>query len=112
MSASKSVLKNLVLFTALVAVVIFFGCGAGVEKEKMMAFMQNYQGSLDAYADAITKGDSAKKAELEAKLDAFKGQWSLLRMEIGSKITPQTSEKFEKEFEKLAKRYTELSGKS
>ena len=111
MSFIKSSLKNLVLFAALAGMFMALGCGDSVEKEKMTAFMQNYQKNLDEYADAIGKADSTKKAEIEAKLDALKGQWELLKEEIGTEVTPQTMEKMEAEFQNLAKKYAELSGK-
>lgn len=112
MSALKSALKFLVFFTAIAVIAVTFGCGTGVEKEKMSAFIQEYQTTLDAYADAIEKVDGAKKAEIESKLDTLKGQWMLLKDEIGTEVTPQTMEKFEAEFQNLAKKQAALSGKS
>ena len=111
MSFIKSSLKNLVLFAALAGMFMALGCGDSVEKEKMTAFMQNYQKNLDDYADAIGRADSAKKAEIEVKLDALKGQWELLKEDIATEVTPQTMEKMEAEFQNLAKKYAELSGK-
>ena len=112
MSSIKSSLKNLVLFAALAGMFMALGCGDNLGKEKMTAFMQDYQKNLDEYSDAIGKADSAKKAEIEAKLDALKGQWELLKEDIGTEVTPQTMEKMEAEFQKLSKKYSELSGKS
>ena len=111
MSSFKSPLKNLVLFAALAGMFMALGCGDSLEKEKMTAFMQDYQKNLDEYADAIGKADSAKRAEIEAKLDALKGQWALLKEDIATEVTPQTMEKMEAEFQNLSKKYAELSGK-
>ena len=111
MSASKSILKYLVLFAVLATMAIFFGCGPSAEKERMSAFIHDYEKTLDEYAGAISKGDDARKAETEAKLDNLKGQWTLLKEDIGTEVTPQTMEKFEAEFIKLEKKYGELSGK-
>ena len=111
MNGSKSIIKLFALFAILVAMLVVMGCGGNAEKEKMQAFVQDFQKTLDAYADAISKSDNDKKAEIEGKLDALKGQWILLKEEIGTEVTPQTMEKFESEFEKLAKKYAELSGK-
>ena len=112
MSISKSILMYLVVFFTLFGFFMVLGCGSSAEKEKMMAFMQDYQKTLDEYADAISRSDKDKKAEIEVKLDGLKGQWMLLKMDIGSEVTPQTMEKFEVEFGKLVKKYAELSGKS
>ena len=112
MSISKSILMYLVVFSTLFGFFMVLGCGPSAEKEKMMAFMQDYQKTLDEYADAISKSDNDKKAEIEVKLDALKDHWMLLKMDMGSEVTPQTMEKFEAEFGKLVKKYAELSGKS
>ena len=112
MSMSKSILMYLVFFCTLFGFLMVLGCGPSAEKEKMIAFMQDYQKILEAYADAISKSDKDKKAEIEVKLDALKDQWMLLKVDIGSEVTPQTMEKFEAEFGKLVKKYAELSGKS
>lgn len=112
MQELKSILKHLVLFAALAGLVMTFGCGPSAEKEKMTAFMQDYQNSLEAYADAIGKNDSARKTEIEAKLDSLKGQWIQLKEDIGTEVTPQAMEKFEAEFQNLAKKFAELKGKS
>jgi hypothetical protein len=109
---SKSIQVYLVVFSTILGFLLVLGCGPSAEKEKMMAFMQDYQKTLDEYADAISKSNNDKKAEIEVKLDALKGQWMLLKQDIGAEVTPQTMEKFEAEFGKLEKKYAELSGKS
>ena len=68
--------------------------------------------NTDPYADAVSKGDRAKKAEIEARLDSLKGQWTQLQVDIGTEVTPQAMEKFEAEFKNLAKKFAELKGKS
>lgn len=111
MSALKLALKYVVFFIAIAGIAVTFGCGTSVEKEKMTAFMQEYQTTLEAYADAIDKADSAKKAEIESKLETLKGKWTLLQEEIGTEVTPQTMEKFEAEFQNMSKKQVALSGK-
>lgn len=112
MSVSKLNLKCLVLYAVLAAMMMAVGCGPSAEKEKMTAFMQDYQKTLNEYADAISKSDNDKKSEIKAKLDAIEGKWMLLKGEIGAEVTPQTMEKFEAEFGKLVDKHAELSGKS
>jgi hypothetical protein len=112
MSVSKSILKSFVLFAALATMVISFGCGASAEKERMTAFIQDYEKALTEYTDAINKVETGKKAEAETKLNALKEQWMRLKEDIGSEVTPQTMGKFEAEFGRLEKKYGELSGKS
>jgi outer membrane murein-binding lipoprotein Lpp len=108
---SKSIQVYLVVFSTILGFLLVLGCGPSAEKEKMMAFMQDYQKTLDEYKDANSKGDNDKKVELKAKLDSLKDQWTHLKDEIGSEVTPQTMEKFDSEFKELSKKYAELSGK-
>jgi hypothetical protein len=112
MSAIKSVLKMIVLFAALAAIMMTSGCGTSAEKEKMITFMQELQSTLDTYADIISKGDNGKKTEIEVKLDDMENRWKHLKEQISTEVTPQTMEKFNAEFGKLMKKYAELSGKS
>ena len=110
MSVSKSIPKILFIFVALAAIVMASGCGPNAEKEKMTAFMQEYKKTIEAYADVIGKADSTEKAEIKAKLVAFKDQWTHLKDEIGTEVTPQTMEKFDAEFKNLSAQYAKLSG--
>lgn len=78
----------------------------------MAAFLAEYQENLDKYAEAISKADSALKSEIEAKLDASKNQWLVLKDAATQNITPQVMEKFEKEYQVVRKKYESLHGKS
>ena len=112
MPCFKPVLKCIVLVLAAAGLLLIAGCGGGVEKEKMAAFLAEYQENLDKYAEAISKADSALKSEIEAKLDASKNQWLVLKDAATQNITPQVMEKFEKEYQVVRKKYESLHDKS
>ncbi len=112
MAVAKSFLKFLVVSAVLVGLVLAVGCGGNGEKEKMSAFLQEFSKAVDEYADAVKNNDGGKKTELEAKLESLKAQWTDLKIEEAEKITPQVLDKFDSEFQNLAKKVAELSGKS
>lgn len=112
MSNSKHIVMYLVVFLSILGLLVSWGCGSSVEKAKMEAFIQDCQKSLGEYSDAIGKGDSGKKTKIETRIKDLAHQWKLLKMEIGSEVTPQTMEKFDTEFGKLLKKFDELSGRS
>ena len=112
MPVFKPVLKCIILVLAVAGLLLVAGCGGGVEKEKMAAFLAEYQENLDKYAEAISKADSALKSEIEAKLEAAKNQWLVLKDEAAQNITPQVMEKFDREYQAVRKKYESLNGKS
>ena len=108
MTVAKSILKCLVVVSAMVGLLLAAGCGGSGEKEKMTAFLDNYQKTLEEYSNA----DSGQKAEIEAKLDGMKEQWTLLKDQIATNITPQAMEKFVARFQELSEKYASMKGSS
>jgi outer membrane murein-binding lipoprotein Lpp len=112
MSVAKSNLNSLIFIFAVVGLLLFVGCGGSAEKEHMSTFLQEYQSNLEDYAEAINKADSAKKSEIEGKLEASEAQWLVLMDEAVENLTPQAMEKFDKEFKAVKMKYQSLSNKS
>lgn len=112
MTGAKSTLNCLIVISAVLGLLLVAGCGGSSEKDHMATFIQDYQTSLDNYAAAINKADSAQKAEIEAKLEASETKWLNLKEEAAQNVTPQVMEKFEKEFQAVKKKYESLNGKS
>ena len=112
MSVSKSVLAYFILVSAIIGLVLLSGCGGNAEKDKMAAFLQEYQQNLDSYAEAIKNSDNAKKTELEATLEASKGQWQVMKAEASENMTPQAIEKLDRQFQTAEKQYASLNGQS
>ena len=93
----------------LIAGLIFFiGCGESQEKVQMTEFIQNFGDTVGEYA----KAEDGQKAELAAKLESLMAKWTQLKIDMGSELTPQVLDKLDAEYQKLAKEFKTLSGKS
>ena len=102
---------NLYLVALLVAVVGFvfvIGCGDSPEKKQMAAFIQEFGTAVEAYA----KAEDGQKAELQKKLESYVDKWTQMKMDMGSELTPQVLDKLDAEYQRLAKEFKTLSGKS
>jgi hypothetical protein len=96
------------LLTALMAFVFVIGCGDSPEKKQMTAFIQEFGTAVEAYA----KAEDGQKAELQKKLESYIAKWSQMKMDMGSELTPQVLDKLDAEYQRLAKEFKTLSGKS
>jgi len=104
----KPNLNVVVVLAAIVGLVFVIGCGNSPEKQQMTEFIQKFGKAVDQYA----KAEDGQKAELEAKLESYMAKWTQLKIEMGSELTPQVLDKLDAEYQKLAKEFKTLSGKS
>lgn len=104
----KSNLNVVAVLAAIVGLVFFIGCGDSPEKQQMTQFIQEFGTAVEQYA----KADDGQKAELQKKLDGYISKWTQLKIEMGSELTPQVLDKLDTEYQKLAKEYKSLAGKS
>jgi hypothetical protein len=104
----KSNLHVVVVMAALAGLVLVIGCGESQEKQQMTAFIQEFGQTVNAYA----KAEDGQKAELEAKLKSYMNKWTQMKIDMGSEITPQVLDKLDAEYQKFAKEFQSLSGKS
>ena len=102
----KSTLNVIIVFTALLGLLI--GCGSSVEKQAMSDFLAMYEATVNEYSAA----NESMKAELKKKLDSFKSKWTDMKVEMGAEITPQTLDKLDTQYQKIAKKYASLTSKS
>ena len=96
------------LLVALAGFVFVIGCGDSPEKKQMTAFIQEFGTAVEAYA----KAEDGQKAELQKKLESYIAKWGQMKMDMGSELTPQVLDKLDAEYQKLAKEFKSLSGKS
>ena len=98
-----------VVLCALIAGLFFIlGCGNSQEKQKMSDFLQEFSQAVDEFAAA----DQGKKVELESKLKDYMSKWTQMKIEMGSELTPQALDEMDSEYQKIAKEYKNLAGKS
>ena len=97
-----------VVLALMAGLVLFIGCGDSQEKQQMSQFIQEFGKAVDEYAMA----EDGQKAELEAKLKSDIVKWTQMKIDMGSELTPQVLDKLDSEYQKYAKEFKTLSGKS
>ena len=101
--------RNYGLVIALIAgLIIFVGCGDSQEKQQMTQFIEKFAKEVSEYA----KAEDGQKAELAAKIESDMAKWTQLKVEMGSELTPQVLDKLDLEYQKYAKEFKTLTGKS
>ena len=104
----RSNLRHVVVFALISGLVFILGCGDSLEKQKMSAFLQEFSQTVSEFAAA----DQGKKAELETKLKDYMSKWTQMKYTLGAELTPQVLGKMDSEYQKIAKEYKNLAGKS
>ena len=104
----RSNLSHVVVFALISGLVFILGCGDSLEKQKMSAFLQEFSQTVSEFAAA----DQGKKAELETKLKDYMSKWTQMKYTLGAELTPQVLGKMDSEYQKIAKEYKNLAGKS
>ncbi len=104
----KPNLNFVVLLAAIAGLVLVIGCGDSPEKQQMTQFIQEFGEAVGQYA----KAEDGQKAELEARLTSYMAKWTQMKMDMGSELTPQVLDELDAEYQKLAKEFKTLSGKS
>ena len=97
-----------IVLALIVGLVLFVGCGDSPEKQKMTQFIEEFGQAVDQYA----KAEDGQKAELASKLESLMTKWTELKVEMGSELTPQVLDKLDAEYQKYAKEFKNLAGKS
>ena len=97
-----------VVLAAIAGLVLVMGCGDSQEKVQMTEFIQKFAKEVSEYA----KAEDGQKAELAAKIQSDMAKWTELKIEMGSELTPQVLDKLDAEYQKFAKEFKSLSGKS
>ena len=104
----KPILNYVVVFAALAGLVLVIGCGTSLEKQQMTDFIQKFGKEVDEYA----KAENGQKAELAAKIQSDMAKWTQLKIDMGSELTPQVLDKLDAEYQKYAKEFKTIAGKS
>ena len=104
----RSTLSYVVVIALISGLVFILGCGNSPEKQKMSDFLQEFGQTVTEFAAA----DQGNKAELEAKLKGYMSKWTQMKYDLGAELTPQALGKMDSEYQKIAKEYKNLAGKS
>ncbi len=104
----KPKLNYVVVLAAIVGLALVIGCGTSLEKQQMTEFIQKFGKEVGEYA----KAENGQKAELAAKIESDMARWTELKLEMGSELTPQVLDKLDAEYQKYAKEFKTIAGKS
>lgn len=104
----KSNLNFVVVLAAIAGLVFLVGCGDSQQKQQMKVFIDQFGAAVQEYA----KAEDGQKAELETKLNSLMKEWTHMKSVMGSELTPQSLEKLDLEYQKFAKEFKTLSGKT
>jgi hypothetical protein len=104
----KTHLNFVAVMAAIAGLIFLVGCGESKQKQQMTAFIQEFGSAVQEYA----KAEDGQKAELEAKLNSLMEKWTEMKIEMGSELTPQVLDKLDAEYQRFAKEFKTLSGKS
>lgn len=104
----KPNLNVVVVLAAIAGLVFVIGCGESQQKHDMTQFIQEFSAAVQEYA----KAEDGQKAELEEKIKSYEEKWTQMKIEMGSELTPQVLDKLDAEYQKYAKEFKTLSGKS
>ena len=104
----KSNLSYVVVVALIAGLVFILGCGNSPEKQKMSDFLQEFSQTVTDFAAA----DQSKKVELEAKLKDYMSRWTQMKYDLGAELTPQALDEMDGEYQKIAKEFKNLAGKS
>jgi len=112
MFKARSILRYVIVLSAIFGLVFVIGCGSSKEKQQMSNFMQQYSKTVTEYSDVVNTADKSKKAELEEILDSYKTKWTNMKIEMGGEITPQVLNTLDQDYQAITKKYSSLAGKS
>ena len=104
----KMKLNLVVVLAAIVGLIFVIGCGTSLEKQQMADFIQEFGKTVDAYA----KAEDGQKAELQTKVESYMDKWTEMKIELGDELTPQVLDKLDSEYQRLAKEFKTIAGKS
>ena len=112
MFKTRSTLSYVIVLSAIFGLVFVVGCGSSKEKQQMSEFMQQYSKTVTEYSEVVNTADKSKKAEIEERLDSYQSEWTNMKIEMGSEITPQALDELDQEYQNITKKYSSLAGKS
>jgi hypothetical protein len=109
MFKTRSLLITIIVFSTILALVSFVGCGPSKEKQQMSGFLMEYSQAVEAYAELAQKADMNGISEMKANIDTFQTRWSDMKIEMASEVTPQVLNQLDDEFKMITKKYQAIA---
>lgn len=105
----SSLSKTMILILTIFVIAALIGCGPSKEKQQMSSFVMEYSQAVDTFAELSKQADTNGIAEAKAKIESFKSQWSDMKMDIASEVTPQVLNQLDDEFKMITKKFQAIT---
>jgi len=109
MFKTRSLLITIIVFSTILGLVSFVGCGPSKEKQQMSGLLTEYNQAVEAYTELAKQADTNGISEMKANIDAFKSRWSDMKIEMASEVTPQVLNQLDDEFKMITKKYQAIT---
>lgn len=106
---SRSLLTTITVIFTIIGLLALMGCGPSKEKQQMSGFISEYGQAVDTFAELSKKADTNGISEAKAKIESFKSQWSDMKIDLSSEVTPQVLNQLDDEFKVITKKYQVLA---
>ena len=94
----------MVIFT-IIGLLALTGCGPSKEKQQMSGFISEYGQAVDTFAELSKKADTNGISEVKAKIETLMSQWSDMKIDLSSELTPQVLNELDDEFKVITQKY-------
>jgi hypothetical protein len=109
MLRTRSLWITIMAILAIIGLLALTGCGPSKEKQQMSGFISEYGQAVDTFAELTKKTDTNGISESKAKIESFKSQWSDMKIDLASEITPQDLNELDDEFKVITKKYQAIA---
>jgi len=100
---------QLVVIAMVTVSMALVGCGPSKQQQQMSGFLVEYTKAVDAFEVAAGKADTNGMSEEKAKIESYISQWTTLKNDLGSELTPQVLNELDDQFKNITKKYEALA---
>lgn len=109
MLSTRSLWTTIMVFFTILGLLTFMGCGPSKEKQQMSGFISEYSQTVDTFVELSQKTDTNGISEVKAKIESLKSQWSDMKIDLSSEVTPQVLNQLDDEFKVITKKFQAIA---
>jgi len=109
MLRTRSLLMTIIVFSTALGLMALMGCGPSKEKQQMSGFLSEYSQTVDTFVELSKKADTNGISEVKAKIESLKSQWSDMKIDLASEVTPQVLNQLDDKFKVITKKYQSIA---
>jgi len=106
---TRSLWTTIMITLTIVGLTALMGCGPSKEKQQMSGLISEYGQAVDTFAELSKKADANGISEAKAKVESFKTQWSDMKIDLASEVTPQVLNELDEEFKLITIKYQAIA---